>query len=88
MTQEAPHGPTAENGIPLPRRERARAILRRLQRMAALVLVLLIAGMLRFYNINWDEGLHLHPDERYVAFLATLIQPVWTAEEYLSLIHI
>ncbi|HQY23487.1 MAG TPA: DUF2298 domain-containing protein [Thermoflexales bacterium] len=82
MTQEAPHGPTAENGIPLPRRERARAILRRLQRMAALVLVLLIAGMLRFYNINWDEGLHLHPDERYVAFLATLIQPVWTAEEY------
>ncbi len=28
--------------------------------------ILLIAAGLRFYNLNWDQGYHLHPDERAI----------------------
>ena len=32
-----------------------------------LVLVLAIAAILRFNGLNWDEGHHLHPDERFLS---------------------
>ncbi|MGI9624623.1 MAG: DUF2298 domain-containing protein, partial [Acidimicrobiales bacterium] len=34
-------------------------------RRAGLALVLLVAFVLRVWNLNWDEGTHQHPDERY-----------------------
>src|SRR5882672_383164 len=31
-----------------------------------LIGILLLAGALRFYNLTWDLGYHLHPDERAI----------------------
>ena len=33
----------------------------------ALGILLLMAAWFRFYGINWDEGRHLHPDERFLS---------------------
>src|SRR5215216_582979 len=33
----------------------------------AIVIVLLIAALLRFTGLNWDEGHHQHPDERFLS---------------------
>lgn len=33
----------------------------------ALLIILLVAGFLRFYGQDWDEGHYLHPDERFIA---------------------
>ncbi|MBN1933994.1 MAG: glycosyltransferase family 39 protein, partial [Anaerolineae bacterium] len=40
----------------------------------ALVIVLLVAAILRFYSLNWDEGQHTHPDERWIAMVAPAIR--------------
>src|SRR5512138_2871998 len=32
-----------------------------------IVVVLLLAAWLRFSGLNWDEGRHLHPDERFLS---------------------
>ncbi len=37
---------------------------------AVLALVVLAGGVLRFTGGEWDEGAHLHPDERYLAIVA------------------
>src|SRR3989344_1127415 len=31
-----------------------------------LILIFILAATLRLYNINWDQGFHLHPDERAI----------------------
>jgi hypothetical protein len=33
----------------------------------ALVMILLVAAWFRFHGLNWDEGHHLHPDERFLS---------------------
>lgn len=43
--------------------------------LVLLILILVIAAVLRFYNLNWDNGIFAHPDERStVAFYAPTIQ--------------
>ncbi|MBN1877156.1 MAG: glycosyltransferase family 39 protein [Anaerolineae bacterium] len=39
-----------------------------------LVVILLAAAWIRSYNIDWDEGTHLHPDERYLTMVVSAIQ--------------
>src|SRR5688572_11913885 len=40
-----------------------------------LIIILVIAAGLRFYNLNWDGGIFAHPDERStVAFYAPTIK--------------
>jgi YYY domain-containing protein len=34
---------------------------------AALIIVLILAALLRFNGLNWDETHHLHPDERFLS---------------------
>ncbi|MCD6289490.1 MAG: phospholipid carrier-dependent glycosyltransferase, partial [Anaerolineae bacterium] len=36
-----------------------------------LAIILLTALTLRLYNVNWDEGHHAHPDERWICMVAT-----------------
>lgn len=39
-----------------------------------LVLIILIGGFFRFYNLNWDEGQMYHPDERNIALAVSKIE--------------
>lgn len=38
-----------------------------------LILILVIGFLLRIYNLNWDQGYHLHPDERQIAIVTSNI---------------
>ncbi len=38
-----------------------------------LALILILGGALRFYRLNWDDSHHVHPDERYITWVATSI---------------
>lgn len=49
-----------------------------------LVLVLLAGSALRLMNTNWDEGRHLHPDERFLSQVMGSIRPVGSLSEYLD----
>ena len=47
--------------------------------LVLLIVILAVAAGLRFYNINWDNGIFAHPDERStVAFYAPAIR--WPEE--------
>ncbi|MGC9520596.1 MAG: DUF2298 domain-containing protein [Anaerolineae bacterium] len=46
----------------------------RLRFLACAGAILLIAGILRFYNLNWDQGTHLHPDERYLTMVVSAVR--------------
>ncbi len=41
-----------------------------------LTLILLIGAIFRFSGLNWDDGFHQHPDERYMTMVAEQIRPV------------
>src|SRR5215207_7756563 len=40
----------------------------------ALVIILLVAAWFRFHGLNWDEGRHLHPDERFLSTVTNDLQ--------------
>jgi len=37
-------------------------------------IILLIAALFRFHGMNWDEGRHLHPDERFLSTVTNDLQ--------------
>jgi YYY domain-containing protein len=39
-----------------------------------LFLILLVAGYLRLSHINWDQGTHIHPDERFLTMVEDALQ--------------
>jgi YYY domain-containing protein len=41
-----------------------------------LALILIIGAFFRFTGLNWDQGQHQHPDERYISMVAEQIRPV------------
>lgn len=51
---------------------------------ALLLAILLLGAFLRFYNIDWDQGQHLHPDERFLTMVATAMIVPQTFENYLN----
>ena len=58
-----------------------------LQKSVALVLfvvILLVGFLLRSYNLKWDMGTHLHPDERFLSMVETSIRPVGSLAEYFN----
>lgn len=46
-----------------------------------LFLIIILAGALRIYGLNWDQTFHLHPDERMISIVASNMHlPTNTAE--------
>ncbi|MCX5899232.1 MAG: glycosyltransferase family 39 protein [Proteobacteria bacterium] len=55
-----------------------------LKTAALLSLILALAGVFTFTGLNWDEGTHLHPDERFLTMVATDIKPAASLAEYFN----
>lgn len=69
MTSETVPPPTstlAHTGAPAPRRSTIPGVPALL-----LTLILLVAALLRFNGLNWDDGKLLHPDERHITDVIT-----------------
>jgi len=52
-----------------------------------LLLVFLLALALRLYGLNWDQGNHLHPDERFLTMVAADIKLPSSITQYFSTSH-
>jgi Dolichyl-phosphate-mannose-protein mannosyltransferase len=50
-----------------------RATIERLAFVGAVALVLLAGAWPRFADANWDDGSHIHPDERYISSVAAAV---------------
>ena len=44
--------------------------------------ILVLAAWLRLQGLDWDDGQHLHPDERFLTMVATAIAPPRSLSEY------
>ena len=49
-----------------------------------LVLILLLAAYLRFTGLDWDQGTHIHPDERFLTMVGTRLEPASDPLNYLK----
>lgn len=49
-----------------------------------LYLILIFAFALRVYGLNWDQGYHLHPDERAIVIASLPLQFPTTISQFLS----
>ena len=47
-----------------------------------LIFILVAGARFRTINLNWDEGFHLHPDERFLSQVIAQIRPVNSVSEY------
>src|SRR5260221_2910699 len=52
--------------------------------LLALFCILIIASFFRFYNLNWDQNQHLHPDERFLTMVTNDITWPTSVSEYLD----
>lgn len=50
----------------------------------ALFIVLLFGFFLRSYNSNWDQGFHMHPDERAITITTTQLQLPTSLDQFFS----
>jgi len=50
----------------------------------SLLAVLLVGGYFRLLNLDWDEGEHLHPDERYMTMVTGAIRTPGPADQFSS----
>lgn len=46
--------------------------------------IILIAFFVRTYNVNWDEGAHIHPDERFLTMVTNDMRSPKTFADYLN----
>lgn len=49
-----------------------------------LIAIIILAGFFRFYGLNWDQGYHLHPDERFLTMVGLEMKTPHSFVEYLS----
>lgn len=55
--------------------------------MKLLILILILASILRFYGLNWDQNQHLHPDERFLTMVAQAIRWPEGISQYFDTAH-
>lgn len=55
-----------------------------MRNFALLLSILLVATVLRFAGLNWDQGFHLHPDERFLTMVGVAFKTPQTFLEYLN----
>ena len=48
------------------------------------ILILILAASLRFYELDWDQNQHLHPDERFITMVTVAIEKPTSLVEYFS----
>lgn len=53
----------------------------------ALIIILAIAAYLRFVGLNWDSYTHLHPDERFLTLVESVLQIPSSISEYFDTNH-
>jgi hypothetical protein len=51
----------------------------------SIIVVLILSGLLRLYGLNWDQGGHLHPDERAIVMALDRIHLPQSKEEWRTL---
>lgn len=56
----------------------------RLIPLVPLVLIVLLASFFRLYGLDWDQGHHLHPDERFLTMVVSAIKIPKSFSEYLN----
>jgi len=49
-----------------------------------ILIIFIIAFSLRIYGFNWDQGNHLHPDERFLTMVLTSIEIPSSFSQYLN----
>ncbi len=54
------------------------------KRIIFFVVILILAAYFRLYGVNWDQGQHLHPDERFLTMVTDVIQWPKSLFEYLD----
>jgi len=47
-------------------------------------LIILIGVLFRFNHLNWDQGFHLHPDERFLTMVGNAIHLPKSFSDYLN----
>lgn len=52
--------------------------------MLLLFAILTLGGFFRFLNLNWDQGFHLHPDERFLTMVGGAMRIPTNFLEYLN----
>src|SRR5690242_12314379 len=58
---------------------------RMLRKINLLLLIIIVLGFfVRVYDINWDQGYHLHPDERAITLFASPLAFPHSFSEFLS----
>ena len=50
-----------------------------------LIVIILLAAAFRFYNLNWDQGFHLHPDERAIIMTVAKLAFPQSIETFFSI---
>jgi hypothetical protein len=56
----------------------------RTQRILLILYILIVAAAARFYGYNWDQGNHLHPDERMISMISCELDIPSNLTEYLN----
>jgi YYY domain-containing protein len=67
-----------------PRPKTAPSALQQTLRLVIFITILLVGFLLRSYNLKWDMGTHLHPDERFLSMVESSIQPVNSLKDYFN----
>lgn len=49
-----------------------------------LALTLILGAFFRFYGLDWDQGFHLHPDERFLTMVGTAMKIPQNFSDYLN----